>query len=368
MEGLKRTALYESHKKEGAKLAPFNGWELPLWYSSVLTEHKVVREKVGIFDVSHMGEIFVEGTSATNFLQKITINDISKLSSGQGQYSAICKPDGGMIDDLILYKIDEHHYLICVNASNVEKDYLWLREQALSFQGTEVRNESENWSQIALQGPLSQEVLKQTLSKKDYEQIAKLSYLQFACLNLDGETCYLARTGYTGEKGYEIYTPHAVAVKLWQSFLEAKAVPIGLGARDTLRLESCFLLYGNDMDETVSPLEAGIAWATKLNKGEFVGQQALQAQKERGLNRILCAFLMEDKAIPRGHMEVFHEGLPIGHVTSGSILPSLNAYGGLCLVETKYSIPDTQIEIDIRGQKKKARIVKKPFYAARTKD
>lgn len=366
---LRRTALYEEHVKLGAKLIEFGDWMMPVFYSSVLAEHKAVRDSVGVFDVSHMGELRVTGSDALAFLQYLTINDVSKLNDGTGQYSAICNEQGGMIDDLILYRLNPNNYFLCVNASNISKDFAWISKQAAPFKNLQVINESEEWSQIAIQGPLSADALKNVF-QKDSRAIDALAYMQIIPLNFEGSTLLLARTGYTGEKGYELYLPNIAAPSLWRSFLskgqDLGIRPIGLGARDTLRLEACYLLYGNDMDENVSPLEAGIAWATKLTKNDFIGKAKLVQQKETGIERKLTAFKMIDHGIPRHGMHLFLQGKHIGVVTSGSVLPTVGGAGGMALLSLKLDL-GSEFEIDIRGKTKKAVITERPIYKARVK-
>lgn len=365
-----KTPLCEAHKTLKAKMVPFGGWLMPVSYSSVLAEHKNVRERCGIFDVSHMGEVFVRGPAAAKFLQKMTINDIGRLSDRSGQYTAILHPHGGMIDDLIVYRLREDEFLVCVNASNADKDFNWFKDNAKGIPGVTVTNESSAWSQIAVQGPKSKQALSPLLGAVDKGAFDALDYMQIMSLTLFGQKCHLARTGYTGEWGYEIYVPNMVASKLWMALLEQEAhgvQPIGLGARDTLRLEACYLLYGNDMNDTVSPLEAGISWAVRLDAGDFIGRDALVKQKEAGLTRLVSAFKMEDDGIPRHDMEVYLGETPVGKVTSGSVLPTVGGAGGMMMVDPrKVKVGDT-IHVDVRGKRKLARLVQKPLYKAKVK-
>lgn len=366
----KKTPLYDIHKNAGAKMVDFGGWLMPVSYSSVLTEHKAVREKVGIFDVSHMGEIFVSGKNAPEFLQKLTINDISRLAPGHGQYSAILKPSGGMIDDIILYRLASDRFLICVNAANIDKDYSWIREQAKSYPGVLAIDESNAWGQIAVQGPNSKTAVG-TLMGLEASSLQQLDYMQIMTTSFYGRQSFLARTGYTGEWGYELYLPVDILNRVWLGLLEQTdrlgLQPIGLGARDTLRLEACYLLYGNDMDDSVSPLEAGISWATKLEKGEFIGRSALLEQKTKGLDRLLVAFKMEGDGIPRHDMECYLGDHKIGKVTSGSVLPTVGGAGGLALLDPRQIKVGDSFEIDVRGKRKLARVVKKPLYNAKVR-
>lgn len=367
---LKKTPLCDQHKIAGAKMVPFGGWLMPVSYEGVLAEHKTVREHCGLFDVSHMGEISVSGKGATDFVQYITINDVSKLKDGGGQYSALLKPDGGMIDDIIIYRLNPDRYFICVNASNCEKDYNWIREQAKTRSQVVVRNESGEWAQLAVQGPKSKAAVGILLGL-NRQQIENLEYMSIMPVELFGRPCLLARSGYTGEWGYELYAPADIAKNCWQALLETSVStglkPIGLGARDTLRLESCYLLYGNDMDESVSPLEAGISWAVRLDKGDFLGRAALLKQKELGIPRTMVTFTMADDGIPRHGMDIYLGESKIGTVTSGSVLPTVGGAGGMALLQSGKTKTGDHIEIDIRGKRKLATIVKKPLYNAKVR-
>lgn len=364
-----KTPLYAAHVAQKAKMIPFGGWIMPVSYEGVLAEHKTVRETCGIFDVSHMGEIRVKGPDANRFLQWITINDINRLKNGTGQYSAILNERGGMIDDLIIYKLADDEFFICVNASNRDKDFSWIKEKSKSFNVT-VANESDQWAQIAVQGPKASDVMAGLLSPGEAGAMRALPYTNIMSVKLFGKDALLARTGYTGEYGYEIYLPTAVAESTWMALLEQSTNhgvrPIGLGARDTLRLEACYLLYGNDMNDDVSPLEAGISWATKIDKGDFVGREALVAQKAAGLKRQMVAFKMLEDGIPRHGMKVLAGDTPAGEITSGSVLPTVGGAGGMALVSTNFKEGD-EFFVDIRGSKKRAKIVKRPIYAAKTK-
>lgn len=361
---VQKTHLNGQHRELKAKMMPFGGWDMPISYEGVIAEHKTVREACGIFDVSHMGEIRIKGPQANEFTQYITINDIGRLNPGQGQYSAILNDKGGMIDDLIIYRLGADELFACVNASNIEKDFAWIKEQSARFNVT-VTNESNLWSQIAVQGPTSQTVLGKVLGP-EANKLEKLAYMEIIDVTVGSQKALVARTGYTGEHGYEIYMPHALVQNLWTSLLAQGAKPIGLGARDTLRLEACYLLYGNDMNETVSPLEAGIAWAVRIEDKDFIGKKALEAQKTGGLKRKMVAFLMDDKAIARHDMKIFVGEREAGVVTSGSFLPTLDAAGGMALVDSSIKLGDT-IEIDVRGKRKLAKVVKRPLYSAKVK-
>lgn len=365
---VRTTPLFAAHKACKAKMMTFSGWQMPAFYESPMAEHRAVREHVGIFDVSHMGEVFVSGPDSLAYLQGLTINDVSKLAIGQGHYTAFLTETGGFVDDLICYRIGETDYLFCVNANNADKDFAWMQAHLPSTLRVTLDNQSTAWSQLAIQGPQSPAVITDLFP--DRPDLLQLPYANIATAQYHGTLVYVARTGYTGERGYELYLPNGVAVALWDQALATHPTtqirPIGLGARDTLRLEACFLLYGNDMDETVTPLEAGIQWAVKLDKGDFIGRAALLQQKEQGIPRQLCAFRMEEAGIPRSHMSVIQEGQVVGQVTSGSHLPTFGFGGGLALVHSHLQIGDV-VYIDVRGTQKAARIVKKPFYQAKTK-
>lgn len=360
-----QTSLFLTHTELKAKIVPFSGWMMPVSYSTVLTEHKAVRESCGIFDVSHMGELFVSGEDSLSYLQKLTINDASKLVIGKGQYTAILNPDGGMIDDLILYRIGEQEFLICMNASNIAKDTAWFFKHTENFK-VSVKDESEFWSQIAVQGPKATSVMGKIFGT----DLVHTEYMSIVQRNYHEKRTWIARTGYTGESGFEIYLPNDLAPLLWKQILatDGAVKPCGLGARDTLRLEACYLLYGNDMNESVSPLEAGIGWATKLTKNDFIGKDALVAQKTQGVKRQIFAFKMHDDGIPRHGMKVFNNAQEIGEVTSGSVLPTLGGSGGMALLNSNGITEGTHVEIDIRGIRKKAIICKRPLYVAKTKN
>ncbi len=368
----KKTAFFEEHKKAQARIVEFGGWLMPVSYEGTLAEHQTVREKCGMFDVSHMGEIFVRGKNAEAFSQHVTINDVTKLQLGQAQYSAILNEKGGMIDDLLVYKLKEDEFLFCANASNTDKDFAWIKSQGQSFGGVTVENESPSWSQLAIQGPNSCQAVMAVIPRKYRDELQGLKYTHMIWAELFGKKVLIARTGYTGELGYELYLPHEIASKTWQEFLKTAPTtglkPIGLGARDTLRLEACYLLYGNDMNETVTPLEAGISWATKMNGPSFIGKSVLEKQKSEGLKRKICAFKMtEEKAIPRHDMDVYFKGELAGKVTSGSVLPTLGGAGGMSFLSSAIKEGDT-IEVDIRGKRKSAKIVKRPLYTAKVAD
>lgn len=371
-ETLLKTPLHSRHKNLKAKLLNFNGWDMPISYESVLNEHHFVRQNTGLFDVSHMGEVFVSGPQTIAFLQHITINDVSKLNDCQGQYTAMCLPSGGIIDDLILYRIKEDRFLLCLNAGNIEKDFQWINEQSKQF-SVEVENQSRQWGQLAVQGPKCLDPLNKVFPN---DHLGDMNYCDLKECLFESKSIFIARTGYTGEKGFEIYAPNESVGALWDRLMEqidSEGNPlvkaIGLGARDTLRLESCYLLYGNDINEETTPLQAGISWATKLNKGEFIGREALISEKENGLKKKLYAFKMVDSAIPRKDMEITLGGERIGNICSGSVLPTVGGAGGLCYIDSKYDLKaGDHICVNVRGKEKKAILVKKPFYQANVKN
>ena len=360
MSKLKRTPLFESYSKYGGKTIDFGGWELPVQFSSIKEEHDAVRNRAGLFDVSHMGEIFVEGTGAQGYLQKLLTNDISKIQIGGAQYNAMCYETGGVVDDLLVYRLDDNRYLLCVNAANIEKDYEWMLSQKSG--DVAITNQSDDYAQIALQGPLSQEGL-QTLTSENLDDI---KYFKFkADVEVAGHQVLVSRSGYTGEDGFEIYGQPEAIIDLWDKILEGGkdkgVVPAGLGARDTLRFEACLPLYGQELSKDISPLEAGIGFAVKLNT-EFIGRDALAAQKGEGLKRRLVGVEMTGKGIPRHGYKVLKDGREIGEVTTGTQSPMTKRNIGLALVEVSAAAIGTEVAIEIRGKSIPAVVVETPFY------
>lgn len=357
----KKTALYDLHVAAGGKLVEFAGYFMPIQYRGIIEEHRRVRATAGLFDVSHMGEFIVRGPAAEAFLQKITINDVGKLAVHQVQYSAMCYEDGGIVDDLLIYRFPDH-YLMVVNAANLEKDWAWANRHLI--EGVTLTNESEALSLLALQGPMAQKILQQ-LTALD---LGALEYYWLDEAEAAGVPMMISRTGYTGELGYELMMPNEAAVKVWQAVMAAGAgfgiEPIGLGARDTLRLEMKYCLYGNDIDQTTNPLEAGLGWITKLNKGEFIGREALLAAKAAGLKRKLIGFDMPGKAFPRHGYAICKEGERIGTVTSGTFAPSLEKGIGTGYVPAALAAVGTPIEIEIRNTRMPATVCETPFYKA----
>ena len=363
-----KTPLFFLHKDLGAKFVDFGGWQLPVFYTSVVAEHHAVRSSCGIFDVSHMGEIAISGPKAKSFLNYIVLSDVGRLGEGQGQYTAMCTPSGGIIDDLILYRLTEEVFLLCVNASRINADWEWLQQKAAMFaSGLNLENQSSRWAQLALQGPSSAKVLACYLGVDNAKFLGGLSYGDIVTLNPSPQlTLLVARTGYTGELGYELYVAKEHVCELWENLFTAGEEfgisAAGLGARDTLRLESCYPLYGNDIDVNVSPLEAGLSRLLNFAKGDFCGRDVLYKEKMRGPQRLLRAFKLCEPGVARQGMQVYsQDARRIGFVTSGSVLPSVGGAGGLALVSSSVGVGE-QIYIDVRGKKKRAAIVKKPFY------
>lgn len=357
---MKRTTFYNIHKKLGAKIVEFAGYEMPIQYSSIIAEHKSVRNSVGVFDVSHMGEVFVKGEKALDFVQHITVNDASKLFPGRVQYSAMCYEDGGIVDDLLVYRMAQDEFLLVINASNIEKDFAWMQKN--NKFGVQLSNRSDEFSLLAVQGPNSLKTLQKLTDTK-----ISLEYYHFEKINLAGIDIIFSRTGYTGELGYELYFTgdEKTAENLWNKIFEAgkefDIQPVGLAARDSLRLEMGFCLYGNDIDQTTNPLEAGLGWITKLSKPDFVGKDALLKAKENGLNRKLVAITSEEKIFPRHGYDISLNKTKIGTVTSGTVSPMLDRPIALGYVETKYSEIGSEINFLIRGKEVPANVVKLPF-------
>ncbi|WP_163183262.1 glycine cleavage system aminomethyltransferase GcvT [Neobacillus sedimentimangrovi] len=363
MTELKRTPLFELYKEYGGKTIDFGGWELPVQFSSIKEEHEAVRTKAGLFDVSHMGEIEVKGSDSLPYLQKMMTNDISKIKNGGAQYTAMCYENGGTVDDLLVYKIEDNHYLLVVNASNIEKDYKWL-EKHIEGDVT-LENLSEKTAQLALQGPLAEKVLQKLAGEQDLSQIGFFKFQQDVVFA--GKKVLISRTGYTGEDGFEIYCDAKDAQELWRAILEAGkeegVVPCGLGARDTLRFEANLALYGQELTPEISPLEAGIGFAVKLNKeADFIGKEALKQQKEKGLTRKIVGIEMIDRGIPRHGYQVFKGETQIGEVTTGTQSPTLKKNVGLALISAEYTGIDSEVEVEIRGKRLKAKVVPTPFY------
>jgi aminomethyltransferase len=358
---MKNTALTEVHTKIGAKMVPFAGYNMPVQYTGINAEHETVRKAVGVFDVSHMGEFILKGEKALDLIQRVTSNDASKLYDGKVQYSCLPNEDGGIVDDLLVYRIDDKTYMLVVNASNIEKDWNWISKY--NTFGVDMKNISDRTSLLAIQGPKAADAL-QSLTDID---LASMEYYTFKKGKFAGiDNVIVSATGYTGAGGFEIYFDNEHAEFIWNEVFKAGEPfgikPIGLAARDTLRLEMGFCLYGNDIDDTTSPLEAGLGWVTKFNK-EFTNSEALQLQKQAGVERKLIGFEMIDRGIPRhDYLIVDADGNTIGKVTSGTQSPSLQKAIGLGYVKNEFAKEDSEIYISIRDAKVKARVVKPPFY------
>lgn len=358
---MKNTALTHIHEQLGAKMVPFAGYNMPVQYEGVNVEHETVRNGVGVFDVSHMGEFLLTGPKAIDLIQKISSNDASTLTIGRAQYSCIPNANGGIVDDLIIYRIKEEQYLLVVNASNIEKDWNWITSH--NDMDVEMLDLSEDYSLLAIQGPKAVEAM-QSLTSVDLSQI---KYYHFEVADFAGiEDVIISATGYTGSGGFEIYCKNSEVEQVWNKVFEAGATfgikPIGLAARDTLRLEMGFCLYGNDIDDTTSPLEAGLGWITKFTK-DFINSENLKKQKEEGVSRKLVAFELLERGIPRHDYEIVDaNGNVIGKVTSGTQSPSLNKAIGLGYVPTALASEGSEIYIRIRNKDIKAQVVKLPFY------
>ncbi|MGJ5641037.1 glycine cleavage system aminomethyltransferase GcvT [Formosa sp. S-31] len=354
---MKNTALTATHQALGAKMVPFAGYNMPVQYEGVNIEHETVRNAVGVFDVSHMGEFLIEGPNALALIQKVSSNDASKLTIGKAQYSCLPNEDGGIVDDLIIYKIKEDTYLLVVNASNIEKDWNWISSK--NDVGADMRNLSDEYSLLAIQGPKAVEAM-QALTSHD---LAAIKFYSFEVGDFAGiENVIISATGYTGSGGFEIYCKNSEVQQIWHKVTEAGAKPIGLAARDTLRLEMGYCLYGNDIDDTTSPIEAGLGWVTKFTKA-FTNSEALLAQKTEGVTKKLIGFKLDERGIPRqGYDIVDADGNKIGNVTSGTMSPSLGYGIGLGYVNTDFTSVGSKINIQIRKNAVPATVVKLPFY------
>ncbi len=360
-----KTALYAVHEKSGGKIVDFHGWLMPIQYEGIVKEHQAVRERVGLFDVSHMGEFTIKGNESKKFLQKMLTNDLNKIKDGQCLYSPICYANGGIVDDSIAYKINDNEWMLVVNASNIEKDFAWFEEN--KTEDCVLENISAQTGLIALQGPESEKVFQKLFG----QSIDSIEYYHFAPAELEGVAVTVSRTGYTGERGVEIFCQAENVVWLWEKLIEAGQefgiAPIGLGARDTLRLEMKFALYGNDITDQTNPLEAGLAWTVSLDKEDFIGKAALVAAKEAGLERRLVCFQLDEPGIARHGFAVWNETHAIGEVTSGTMSPTLNKSIGLAYVDLEHAKVGTSINVEVRTRKLKATVVKPPFVENKTK-
>ena len=356
---IKKTGFYDIHKSLGAKIVEFAGYYMPIQYQGIIDEHKRVRTTVGVFDVSHMGEFLISGKNAEAFLQKMTINNVSWLEINQVQYSAMCYENGGIVDDVLVYRLPSH-YMMVVNASNLAKDFKWLQSHLLD--AVELKDASDETSLLAVQGRFAQPLL-QKLTESD---LSALKYYWSMPVSLAGIEMLISRTGYTGEDGFELYFPLKHSVPVWNNIMKAgkefDIAPVGLGARDTLRLEMKYCLYGNDIDETTNPLEAGLGWITRLNKGDFNGRGILQGIKEKGVDRKLIGFTLADKAFPRYGYTIIKNDKSLGQVTSGTFSPILEKGIGMGYVPVAYSETGAEFFVEIRNRLVPAVVVKTPFY------
>lgn len=358
---VKKTALYDTHLGLGAKLIPFAGFDMPVRYTGDKEEHLTVRNAAGVFDVSHMGEFFIKGPRALELIQKVTTNDASKLFDGKAQYSCMPNLTGGIVDDLIVYRIADQHYMVVVNASNIEKDWNWIVSNNAGI-GADLRDASADYELLALSGPKATEIL-QKLTSAPVGDLVTYGFLFGEVAGIPNTL--VATTGYTGERTYEIFVAPDKAKHLWDALFEAGTPlglkPTGLGARDTLRLEMGYMLYGNDINDTTSPLEAGLGWITKFQKGDFNGKDLMLQLKANGLQRKLVGFTIDGKGIPRGHYPIAHHGEIVGEVTSGSISPVTGVGIGMGYVPAALAVPGTSIDIMIRDKANPATVVNPPF-------
>ena len=359
---LKKTPLHARHRSLGARMVEFGGWDMPVEYSGIADEHIAVRTRAGVFDVSHMGQIEVAGADALKAVQHITSNDASRLSINQAHYSALTTPDGTFVDDLLTYRLADDHFLFVVNASNIMKDFHWIAEHVRGVGDAAAVNTSSRYALIAIQGPAARGIL-QTLTGID---LSAMKYYWFANGEVASVKCTISRTGYTGEDGFEVFVPPASAERVWDAILNAGkpagAIPAGLGARDTLRLEAAMRLYGNDMDEKRTVLEADLGWIVGWKKDEFLGMDVLRRQKAEGTAEKLVGFEMIDRAIARHGHDVYLGGVKAGVVTSGTQTPYLKKAIGMAYLPTDRAVPGTEFEIDIRGRRARAAVVPMPFY------
>jgi aminomethyltransferase len=359
-EVLKRTPLYAEHKALGARMVPFGGWEMPVQYSGVIDEHQTVRSAVGLFDVSHMGEVELTGPQALQAADRLITNDLGKAADGQAIYTAMCRPDGGIVDDLVVYRFSPERIFICVNAANRDKDFAWIHQHAAGL--CEVTDRGDQWAQIAVQGPKAA-ALVQRLTPVD---LSAIGTYRFATGKVDGVEAILSRTGYTGEDGFELYVPSGEGAKIWRALLEKGAdlgvKPAGLGARDSLRLEMRYALYGNDIDDTTTPLEAGLGWVVKLDKPDFIGKAALVAQKAEGPKRKLVGLEVTGRGVARHGYPVLAGGKVVGSVTSGTMGPSVEKPVAMAYLPSELAAIGTEVAVEIRGKPVPAVVVKTPFY------
>ncbi len=361
-ESLKKTSLNAWHRAHGARMVQFAGWDMPVEYSGVANEHLAVRTRAGLFDVSHMGEIEIAGKDALAAVQRVTSNDASRLKVGQAQYSALTTSAGTFVDDLLVYRLSSDHFLMVVNAANIAKDYAYVAEHIRGFVDAAVIDSSSRYALIAIQGPAAREVLQQVTGV----DLGDIRYYWFAHGEVANARATISRTGYTGEDGFEMFVAPAQAARVWDALLDAgrsmDVIPAGLGARDTLRLEAAMRLYGNDIDETTTVLEADLEWIVAWNKDAFIGKDALAGQKASGLKRKLVGFEMIDRAIARHGYDVYDRGEKLGAVTSGTQTPFVKKAIGMAYLPIARTEPGTEFDVDVRGRRARARVVPLPFY------
>ena len=355
---LQRTPLFEHHRQLGAKLVDFNGWEMPLQYTGIIEEHRAVREHVGLFDVSHMGQIEVSGDRALDLVQSLIPNDAEKLDVDQALYTQLCTADGGTLDDLLVYRLPDR-YLLVVNAGTKDADLQWVQRHAAEFEGASVRDASASYAMIAIQGPEAEATLGQHIQA----DIARLTLFRAVETELEKEPIIVSRTGYTGEDGFEIMGPPEAIVALWKLLVKSDVAPIGLGARDTLRFEAALPLYGHELDEETTPVEAGLGWSVKEKNVPYLGKDVLLRQKREGGRKRLVGFRMLDRGVPRERYALYRDGTEAGYVTSGMKSPTLDDFLGMGYLKgSDKPAEGTEIEVDVRGQRRRAEIVKLPFY------
>lgn len=361
MNELKKTALNSEHRALGAKMVDFGGWDMPVQYTSILDEHNAVRTKAGLFDVSHMGEIWIDGPASLNLVQHLTSNDASALTVGKIQYSGLLTKEGCFVDDMLVYKVADDSYLLVVNASNEPKDYAWISKEAEGYDA-KVTNRSAETAQLAIQGPEAMTILQPLIDI----DLSAIRYYHFEWAKVLGKKALVSRTGYTGEDGFEVYLAPADVTGLWRRLLEtgrpAGLVPVGLGARDTLRLEAAMALYGNDIDDTTTVLEADLGWILKLKKPEFNGREVLEKQKAEGVGRKLVGFELTKRGIARHGYSCLKGGKKVGHVTSGTMAPFLKKPIGMAYLPVELAAEGSTFEIEIRNRLVAAQVVPKPFY------
>ena len=362
---LQKTALHSRHRALGAKMTDFHGWDMPLYYTSILEEHQAVRNALGLFDISHMGQVIVTGPDACRTLNHLMVSDISQVGEGRACYTLMLNPEGGILDDLIIYRLGEEDYLVIVNCGNRTSDVEWLHAHK---QGqTTITNISEGRAILAVQGPRAEGLVGRLADRG----VTAIGYFRFAHGAVAGVPALISRSGYTGEDGFELYVPAAETARLWQALLDAGAAdgvaPIGLGARDTLRLEMRYTLYGNDIDQTTNPLEAGLGWAVKPAKGEFIGRDAIERVRAEGPRRRLVGLEMADRSIARHEYAVVKDGRHIGVITSGSYGPSVDRSIALAYIEPAHAAVGTELAVEIRGQARAGRVVRTPFYPPKVK-